>query len=167
MLISEFIFYYKMIIAVATETKGEAFFGFMGVVFALILCNFGAAYGTCKSSIGISFSGIRFPDKIMKSVFPVIMSGILGIYGLIISVILIQKIGKENYDYVTGYKHLGSGICCGLASLGSGLAIGIVGEAGSRALGLQDKVFVGMMLILIFAEALGLYGVIIAIILSN
>jgi len=42
-----------------------------------------------------------------------------------------------------------------------------VGDAGVRALGQQEKIFVGMMLILIFAEALGLYGLIIALILSQ
>ena len=36
-----------------------------------------------------------------------------------------------------------------------GMAIGIVGDAGVRAVGQQDKIFVGMILILIFAEALG------------
>ena len=35
--------------------------------------------------------GILKPDQIIKSVIPVIMAGILGIYGLIVSVILIQK----------------------------------------------------------------------------
>ena len=42
--------------------------------------------------------------------------------------------------------------CSGLAA---GMAIGIVGDAGVRAVGQQDKIFVGMILILIFAEALG------------
>jgi V-type H+-transporting ATPase proteolipid subunit len=36
------------------------------------------------------------------------------------------------------------------------MAIGIVGDAGVRAVGQQDKIFVGMILILIFAEALGI-----------
>ena len=49
----------------------------------------------------------------------------------------------------------------------AGLAIGIVGDAGVRANAQQDKIFVGMVLILIFAEALGLYGMIIAIILAS
>ena len=35
------------------------------------------------------------------------------------------------------------------------MAIGIIGDAGVRAVGQQDKIFVGMILILIFAEALG------------
>ena len=47
------------------------------------------------------------------------------------------------------------------------MAIGFVGDAGVRAVGQQEKLFVGMILILIFAEALGLYGLIVALILSQ
>ena len=154
-------------LAADNEVRGQAFFGFMGVVLALVLANLGAAYGTAKSGVGICFTGILHPEKIMRSIIPIIMAGILGIYGLIVAVILIQKINKENYTYSNGFAHLASGMCCGLASLAAGLAIGVVGETGAKALGLQDKVFVGMMLILIFAEALGLYGLIVALILSQ
>ena len=54
-----------------------------------------------------------------------------------------------------------------MSSLGAGLAIGLAGDEGVRALGQQDRIFVGMMLILIFAEALGLYGMIISLILAQ
>ena len=54
-----------------------------------------------------------------------------------------------------------------LSSQAAGLAIGIVGDAGVRANAQQEAIFVGMILILIFAEALGLYGLIIAIILTQ
>lgn len=53
------------------------------------------------------------------------------------------------------------------SGLAAGMAIGIVGDAGVRAIGQQEKLFVGMILILIFAEALGLYGLIVALILSQ
>lgn len=43
------------------------------------------------------------------------------------------------------------------------MAIGIVGDAGVRATAQQPKLFVGMILILIFAEALALYGLIVGI----
>ena len=108
--------------------------------------------------------GVLKPEKVIKSVIPVIMAGILGIYGLIVSVILNQKVGPE-YTTRQGFQHLASGLCCGLSSLGAGIAIGIGGDAGVRALGETDKIFVGMMLILIFAEALGLYGLIVSLIL--
>ena len=48
----------------------------------------------------------------------------------------------------------------------AGFAIGVVGDTGVRANAVEPKMFVGMILILIFAEALGLYGLIIAIILT-
>ncbi len=141
------------------------FFGYMGIASALVFANLGAAYGTAKSGVGICSMGVLKPDKIIKSVIPVIMAGILGIYGLIVAVILNQKIG-DVYTYKQAYSHLSSGLCCGLSSLGAGIAIGIGGDAGVRALGQTDKIFVGMMLILIFAEALGLYGLIVSLILG-
>ena len=43
------------------------------------------------------------------------------------------------------------GLCC----LSAGFCIGIVGDAGVRATGQQPRMFVGMMMMLIFAEVLG------------
>jgi V-type H+-transporting ATPase 16kDa proteolipid subunit len=149
------------------KTTTVAFFGFIGVASALVFANLGAAYGTAKSGVGISSMGVIKPELIMKSIIPVVMAGVLGIYGLIVAVILVQKISDTSYSYYDGYKHLASGLCCGLSSLAAGMAIGIVGDAGVRANAQQDKIFVGMILILIFAEALGLYGLIIALILSQ
>jgi len=143
-----------------------SFFGYMGIASALVFANLGAAYGTAKSGVGIASMGVLKPELIFKSIVPIIMAGILGIYGLIVSVILVSKI-DDQYNYMKGYKHLASGLCCGLSSLAAGLAIGIVGDAGVRANAQQEAIFVGMILILIFAEALGLYGLIIAIILSQ
>ena len=143
------------------------FWGYMGIASALCFANIGAAYGTAVSGVGILSMGISKPEAIIKSVIPVIMAGILGIYGLIVGVILNQNMTKSGYTYYLGWRHLASGLCCGLSSLGAGVAIGIAGDAGVRALGQQDKIFVGMMLILIFSEALGLYGLIVSLILSG
>ena len=148
------------------EKALPCFFAYMGIACALVFANLGAAYGTAKSGVGICAMGIMKPASIIKGVIPVIMAGILGIYGLIVSVILAQKLTGNNYiDVKKGYQYLGSGLCCGLTSFAAGIAIGIGGEAGVRALGQQEKIFVGMMLILIFAEALGLYGLIVSLIL--
>ena len=144
----------------------NTFWGYMGIASALCFANIGAAYGTAKSGVGILTMGISRPDVIIKSVIPVIMAGILGIYGLIVAVILKQSI-KAGYTYFLGWRHFASGLCCGLSSLAAGISIGIAGDAGVRALGQQDRIFVGMMLILIFSEALGLYGLIVSLILSS
>ena len=92
------------------------------------------------------------------------MAGILGIYGLIVGVLMAAK--ADRASYTEGYAFLSAGLCCGLSSLASGLAIGVAGEAGVKAFAQTEHVFVGLILVLIFAEAIGLYGLIVAIILS-
>ena len=143
-------------------------YGFLGVASAISFANLGAAYGTAKAGVGICTMGVLKPEKIIKAIIPVIMAGILGIYGLIVAVILVPKVNDhDGYNHSSGFSHLASGLCCGISSWAAGIAIGIAGDAGARALGQQDKVFVGMMLILIFAEALGLYGLIVSLVLAS
>ena len=60
----------------------------MGAAFALVFSNLGAAYGTGKSGIGIATIGVGRPELVMKSIVPIVMAGVLGIYGLIIAVII-------------------------------------------------------------------------------
>lgn len=69
--------------------------------------------------------------------------------------------------HLRSYVHLGAGLSVGISGLAAGLAIGIVGDSGVRGTAQQPRLFVGMILILIFAEVLGLYGLIIALILST
>jgi ATP synthase proteolipid subunit len=52
------------------------------------LLGFGAAYGTAKSGVGIASMGVLRPDLIIKNVVPVIMAGIIGIYGLVVAVLV-------------------------------------------------------------------------------
>merc|ERR1719487_2980966 len=145
------------------------FFGFMGCAAALVFACLGAAYGTAKSGVGVANMGVLHAEMVMKSIIPVIMAGVLGIYGLIVAVLLASGIKGEAYGYASysGYSALAAGLCCGMAGLSAGIAIGIVGDAGVRANARQPKLFVGVILILIFAEALGLYGLIVALILSS
>jgi V-type H+-transporting ATPase proteolipid subunit len=139
----------------------------MGVASALVFANLGAAYGTAKSGVGIASLGVIDSSKIFKSLIPIIMAGILGIYGVIVAVLLNQDAGKADQTPGGGYKILGAGLSCGLSSLASGLAIGVAGDAGVRAFAQSDGIFVGMILILIFAEAIGLYGLIVAILIRS
>ena len=62
---------------------------------------------------------------------------------------------KERLPVYTGFLMLGGGLAVGMCGLAAGFAIGIVGDAGTRAASLQPRAFVGMILILIFAEVLG------------
>eukprot|EP01098_Paradermamoeba_levis_P015592 TRINITY_DN7_c0_g1_i1.p1 TRINITY_DN7_c0_g1~~TRINITY_DN7_c0_g1_i1.p1 ORF type:complete len:165 (-),score=45.42 TRINITY_DN7_c0_g1_i1:135-629(-) len=155
---------YSMLMEVSSSAF---FFGFMGCASALVFACLGAAYGTAKSGVGVASMGVIRPDLVMRSIIPVVMAGVIGIYGLIIAVIIANSISQETYTSYKGFAHLGSGLSVGLSGLAAGMAIGIVGDAGVRATAQQPKLFVGMILILIFAEALGLYGLIVALVLST
>lgn len=180
--------------------------GYLGVSAAVVFSNWGSAWGTWKSGVSLCHTGIRHPGSIMKNVIPIVMAGVIGIYGLIVAVILAQSISKpsvdrENqYSLYTAFAHLAAGLCCGISGLAAGGCIGIVGDHGVRAIGYrtsnitlfpggnkdgyssipdgeegeqvsgsddQNKLFVGMLIILIFSEALALYGLIVALIVSQ
>ena len=105
----------------------------MGIAAALVFCNLGASYGTAKAGVGIGSMAVTKPALVYKSLVPVVMAGILGIYGLIVGVILIPKVKPDNAGPYQGAKLLASGSCVGWSSLAAGYAIGIVGDTGVRS----------------------------------
>mmetsp|Transcript_17454 Transcript_17454/g.47617 ORF Transcript_17454/g.47617 Transcript_17454/m.47617 type:complete len:209 (-) Transcript_17454:24-650(-) len=185
-------------------------FGYMGASLCMILSSWGSAWGTWRAGLGVCHMGIDHPAGIIKNIVPIVMAGVLGIYGLIVSVIITQAVappGDEHnsYSVFNAYTHLAAGLCCGLSCLAAGGTIGVLGDAGVRAFGIKaengrkwywdaagamdtdggdelgggggggnkgsaegaNKLYVGMLIMLIFSEALALYGLIVALILSQ
>ena len=186
------------------------FFGYLGAASCMILSNWGSAWGTWKSGLGVCKMGVDYPKGVIKNIVPIVMAGVLGIYGLIVAVIIAQSISAPSasmatsYSLYNGYAHIAAGLCCGLSSLAAGGAIGLIGEAGTISFGLKasggkrswmtgeganpseaeqgggmgpggdaltaeesNKLYVGLLIMLIFSEALALYGLIVALILSQ
>ena len=149
---------------------------------ALVLSNVGAAYGTGLAGIALSSTGVTRPDLTFKNIIPVVMAGVLGIYGLIIAVIIATGVSAfssgsgtySDYSMYTGFSHLAGGLTVGLCSLSCGICIGIAGDAGIRSVAeaprhkpaVVTKLYVGMVLIQGTASALGMYGLIIALLMS-
>ncbi|KAG8184896.1 hypothetical protein JTE90_017751 [Oedothorax gibbosus] len=145
------------------------FFGVIGASMSMIFTAYGAAYGTWKAGVSISTAGTIKPDIIIKSLLPVVMASIISIYGLVASVLIANAIKStsDGYTLFKGLLHLGSGITVGVTGLSAGWAIGDVGAEGVRDVVHQSALFVGMVLILIFCEVLGLYGLIVGLILCT
>lgn len=96
--------------------------------------------------------------KLSQSLIPIVMSGIIAVYGLVISVLISGDMQPDDYSLFKGFMHLAAGLSVGLTGTAAGYAIGVVGDMGVRAYMQQSRIFVGMVLILIFGEVLGLYG---------
>ncbi|KAJ8325224.1 hypothetical protein BDV3_007222 [Batrachochytrium dendrobatidis] len=142
------------------------FFGAMGCTAAIVFSCLGAAYGTAKSGVGICAMGVMRPELIVKNIIPIIMAGIIAIYGVVVAVLLSGGL-KQEMTLFAGFISLAAGLSVGLSGLAAGFAVGVVGDAGVRGTAQQPRLFVGMVLILIFAEVLGLYGLIVALILNT
>jgi V-type H+-transporting ATPase proteolipid subunit len=110
--------------------KFAPFFSFAGIAAAMVFGCAGAAYGTAKAGIGIAGVGTFRPDLIMKSLIPVVMSGIIAVYGLVIAVLIAGALNPAStMSLYTSFMHLAAGLSVGLSGVAAGYTIGIVGDA--------------------------------------
>ncbi len=69
-----------------------------------------------------------------------------------------------------GLKLLGAGLAAGLGMLGPGIGIGMIGAGAMNALGRNPEargaILTNMILAIAFAEAVGIYALIVAILLA-
>lgn len=70
-----------------------SFFSLAGAFFCMVMASVGSAYGMSKAGVAVTSIGILHPEKIVKSLIPVVMAGMLGIYGVLISIIIVTSKG--------------------------------------------------------------------------
>jgi ATP synthase proteolipid subunit len=59
----------------------------------------GAAYATALSAEGISATWTRYPKFGMRALVPVVMAGIISIYGLVVGVVVGEKLEASTNGY--------------------------------------------------------------------
>jgi V-type H+-transporting ATPase proteolipid subunit len=100
---------------------------------------------------------------------------VIGIYGLIVAVLISGNVEAPKgfnegytsvYNWDRGFKHLSAGLCVGFSGLAAGYAIGQVGDEGVKRVGQEPRLFVAMILVLIFSEAIALFGLIVSLVMS-
>lgn len=137
----------------------------------------GAAYATAHASV----FAIRHHD--LFAMVPVVQAGVLAVYGIIIAYKLSTKLtGEDPISDVDGYKFLSAGLCVGLSCLVSGFGMGsylsqlnnseyyfVRKGKGAAAQETASKKFsfTTFVLCLIYLEAIGLYGLIVALFLMG
>lgn len=106
----------------------------------------------------------------------------MAIYGVIVSILLqskptnwaYNKSQSTEYDAAQfheakrkAYSIFAAGLITGFTNLACGLCVGIIGSGAALTDANQQGTFMKMLIVEIFGSALGLYGVIVAIIVSS
>uniref|UniRef100_A0A6B2LQT2 V-ATPase proteolipid subunit C-like domain-containing protein n=1 Tax=Arcella intermedia TaxID=1963864 RepID=A0A6B2LQT2_9EUKA len=122
------------------------------------LASFGTSYATAQKAKHIQEEEVA-DTATFKKFAGIIISGMPSIYGLILTVMILSRLKMEDYSQSQGYHDFGAGLVVGLACLASGYALGKIKP--------QTDNFKTSIILDIFAEALGLYGLIAAILFSS
>ena len=134
------------------------------------------------TSSSIMGSLVKMPRIQSKNLISVILCEACGIYGLIIALLLSQSkkasdstktmdiyLNKTNYQAAenSGYCAFWIGVTVGLSNVFCGLCVGVLGSSTALVTSQNGATFISMLVVIIFASAVGLYAVIVGIIMNT
>ncbi|KAJ0400159.1 hypothetical protein P43SY_007178 [Pythium insidiosum] len=124
----------------------------MGVAAGLALSIVGAAWGIFLTGSSLLGASIKAPRSKMNA--PALrLEGDAPI--------------NEISLHFAGYAVFGAGLAVGLTNVASGVSVGVAGSSAVLADAQNGTLYVKILIVEIFASALGIFGVIVGIILSN
>lgn len=152
------------------------FWSSLGMFMSISMSVLGAAWGIFSTGSSLLGAALRAPQITSKNLISIIFCEAAAIYGVIVTIILqtkVESVEKQPDGFFTlgamfsGYSILTAGLTTGFANLACGICVGIVGSSCALADALNSTLFVKILVVEIFASALGLFGVIVGIIISG
>jgi V-type H+-transporting ATPase 21kDa proteolipid subunit len=151
-----------------------------GIAIGLGFSVVGAAWGIWLTGSSLVGAAVKAPRIRSKNLVSVIFCEATAIYGVILAIILLNKVTAPktksamlpddwdwNLFYYAGYAVFWSGCSVGFTNIASGISVGIAGSSCALADAQDDSLFVKILIVEIFASALGIFGIIVGIIQSN
>lgn len=153
-------------------------FGGIGIGIAIAFSILGASWGILTTGSAISGAAIRAPDIRSKNLISIIFCEAVAIYGVILAIIMNGKMetsvaafgdnGVYAYKVLAGgYTLFAAGLAVGVGNMACGISVGIVGSSCAIADAQNSQLFVKVLVIEIFASALGIFAVIVGILMAQ
>jgi V-type H+-transporting ATPase proteolipid subunit len=125
---------------------------------------------------------VKMPRIQSKNLISIILCEACGIYGLIIALLISQQkkpgSGKTanniyanvvNYQQAehSGYAAFWIGVTVGFSNIFCGICVGVLGSSTALVTAQNGSTFISMLIVIIFASAIGLYAVIVGIVVNT
>ena len=150
---------------------------YIGVSSAITLSILGAVWGIYITGASLLGSTIKSPRVRTKNLVSVVFCEAVAIYGVIMAIIMSEKIEKygttaaELYENDDAYRQvlhssmalLWTGLGVGFSNIICGVCVGISGSSCVLADSQEPSTFIKILVIEIFGSALGLFGLIIGV----